>query len=306
MLGQILASTEGFVHVGELNHLWEHNVLGCRPCGCGRAIADCAFWNAVFERAFGGASETLARTMLAAQRSVRTRNTAQMLMPRARTKIVGRMADYLTNMSALYDSIAAVSGAQVVVDSSKHPSYGYLVAQAPGVDLRAVHLIRDPRASAYSWLRRSHASVATEHPGEPPMPRVAPARAALTWCTWNAATEWMWRGSHDRLVVRYEEFAADPQDSLRTIVAFAGSPGAALPFVSDRTVEIAAGHTVAGNPMRFETGTVDIVVQNEWIAELARSSRATVTALCLPLLRRYGYRVRRGAQPEASLRQSVR
>lgn len=306
MLGQILAGTEGFVHVGELNHLWEHNLLGLRPCGCGRVFAECSFWNAVLDHAFGGASEALARSMVAAQRSIRTRNTAQMLRPGTRTRIVGRMAGYLASMSALYDAIAAVSGAAIVVDSSKHPSFGFLMAQAPGVDLRALHLVRDPRASAYSWLRRSHAALAAAHPGEPPLPRVAPARAALTWCTWNAATEWMWRGSGDRKLLRYEEFAADPQTCMRQVVAFAGLPGATLPFVSDRAVELEASHTAAGNPMRFETGVVDIEPCNDWVEGFARGPFATVTALSLPLLHRYGYRMRRGVQPEASLRQSVR
>ena len=48
-----------------------------------------------------------------------------------------------------------VSGAQVIVDSSKDASRGYLLrSMGSRIDLRVVHLVRDARAVAYSLCER--------------------------------------------------------------------------------------------------------------------------------------------------------
>ena len=47
-----------------------------------------------------------------------------------------------------------MSGRSVVIDSSKDPSYAYVLARAPEIDLRVAHTIRDSPAVAYSWAKR--------------------------------------------------------------------------------------------------------------------------------------------------------
>ena len=83
ILGQALDGAPGIVHVGELNFLWEHNILQNRECGCGLAFSDCPFWQEVMGRAFGGSDGVDALEMVRLQHlGTRTRHTFEMLAPR--------------------------------------------------------------------------------------------------------------------------------------------------------------------------------------------------------------------------------
>ncbi len=78
---------------------------------------------------------------------------------------------------AAYRAVAAVSGASVVVDSSKYPLHGLFLSTVPDIDLIAMLLVRDPRAVAYSWTR--HKPRPEIHWKEQEMPRHGVARSAL-------------------------------------------------------------------------------------------------------------------------------
>jgi hypothetical protein len=102
------------------------------------------------------------------------------------------------------------------------------------------------------------------------------------------------------MVMRYESLIERPREQLGRAVAFAGlsAGGGSLGFVDDppgsaAAVELAPGHTIAGNPMRFATGRVELRSDEAWRTELPAPAARTVTALTRPLLRRYGY----GARP---------
>ena len=128
----------------------------------------------------------------------------------------------------LYRAIRDVSGAQVVVDSSKLPPYGFVQSQSAGVDLRCVHLVRDPRAAAYSWSRRSSTTADDGSATGPAgwLPEVGPAHSAITWTVWNVLTELLWRSDRERyLRIRYEDFVAEP----RCLVAASGGTRGVCP-----------------------------------------------------------------------------
>lgn len=64
---------------------------------------------------------------------------------------------------------------------------------------------------------------------------------------------------------------------------------AKLPFTDEHTVELETNHTVEGNPMRFQQGTVELHLDEEWKKGMKRTDRRISTALTWPLLLRYGY-----------------
>ena len=55
---------------------------------------------------------------------------------------------------ALYRAAGEVAGVRQLVDSSKSPLYAAFLRRLPAIDLRVVHIVRDPRATVYSHLRR--------------------------------------------------------------------------------------------------------------------------------------------------------
>lgn len=88
------------------------------------------------------------------------------------------------NLRKIYRAIQSTMGSSLIVDGSKLPLYGYVLTM-PAIDLYVVHLVRDLRAGAYSWLRkkpRPIMSVRLAH-----MPQHGPVRSSLEWDMCNAA-----------------------------------------------------------------------------------------------------------------------
>jgi hypothetical protein len=286
LLDTILGQIDGFVSVGELRYLWERGLLQDRLCGCSEPFSSCEFWTPVVADAFGSPPRVDPQWMIDLQsRGTRIRHLPRILAG-ADAHVLDDMRPYLEAMGRLYETIRDHSSARVIVDSSKLPTYGHAVGHLKGVDLHVVHLIRDPRATAYSWLRKR---TLPDRPGAT-MQRHRPAKSAALWSVWNWVTERLWATRPDRyLRLRYEDLVREPESAVRSVLSFVSEEPAKLPFVSDRSVDLAATHTVAGNPSRFRTGVVEIRPDDEWLSRLEPRARAIVEAISFPLLRRYGY-----------------
>jgi hypothetical protein len=101
------------------------------------------------------------------------------------------------------------------------------------------------------------------------------------------------------LFLRYEDFAAQPRESVARILAFLGET-AAPPFEEGDTVVLGPNHTVAGNPNRFRTGPVTIALDDEWTRRMPRQRRLAVRALTWPLVLRYRSRRNPGIPTSAA------
>lgn len=283
LLASILGQAPGFFNAGELRYIWQRGIQENRLCGCGRRFADCPFWREVVELA--GLPDA------AAMAEVQARLTRIRHLPRMGLDSQSRepaIEAYRAALGRLYRAVAHVSNSQVVVDSSKLPSYGRVLATIPDVDLYTVQLVRDPRAAATSWASlkvqpdRGVSGVF--------MQRLSPTRSALLWAFWNAiAGGLVGNGPARYLTLRYEDLIARPLDSVRRITELVGEGQVELPFRDARTVELAANHTVAGNPDRLSSGLVTIRTGAASDQSLSKRDRLLVTALTLPVLVRFGY-----------------
>jgi hypothetical protein len=291
ILANTLGQVEGFFSGGELNFIWKHALIENRLCGCGRPSRECEFWGPVFEGEFGGQNEALAREMMRLQHSgARTRHIPMMLTGGGREKIRERLGKFLENTGRLYKAIRSVSGSRVVVDTSKEPAYGYALGMVPGVDLRVLHLVRDPRAAAYSWAKKKRQPDSTDREF---MHQKTPSQSAVLWDAWNAAIEVLWRETPEKyLRLRYEDFVSDPRRSFEDILKLTGEENAELPLVGEREVKLGISHTVSGNPNRFDTGAVELRQDREWQKKMKPRDKALVGTLTLPLLARYHYALR--------------
>ncbi|MFP5464974.1 MAG: sulfotransferase [Gammaproteobacteria bacterium] len=144
LLERLLNELPGVMSVGELQRVWRRGFVENQLCSCGQPFQDCPFWGEVRQRlqadgklADAGAVDALSRSVYKAG-----------LRPAS-----GREA-FLAHWSRLFGAIANVSGARWLVDSSKDPVYAAQLAHLPGFQTRYLHLIRDPRAVAYSKMRR--------------------------------------------------------------------------------------------------------------------------------------------------------
>jgi hypothetical protein len=283
-LGQIGGCFSG----GELNFIWRHNVLENRLCGCRRPFRECPVWTNVMDEAFGGMDVVDPREMIRLQASgTRTRHIPLMFTEKGRRSLAERLEKFLANYGRLYEAIASVTDSRVIVDSSKEPAHGFAMSMVPGVDFYVLHLVRDPRAAAYSWLKKKKQP---DSDTKEFMARFGPTKSSALWDSWNASAEALWHRTPQRyLRLRYEDFVANPHQSLLDVLKLVGEEDAEVPLVGGREVKLGVSHTVSGNPNRFETGAVELRTDREWISEMNPRDKALVTALTLPLLKRYGY-----------------
>jgi len=294
LLDLMLGASPGAVSVGELRHIWNLGFVQDEFCGCGEAFSACPFWRQVVDRAFAGSAAVDGAAVSAEQeRLLRSRNVIGLAAARLASPSLRRArAEWGERHLRLLRAIAATAGgASTVVDSSKNPMYGLLLAALPEVDLRVIHLVRDSRAVAYSWTKRLK-----PHPlrdGEPVFDLAEDWQAGSWWLLANALSETLPALRRSYLRIRYEDLARRPAPVLAKICAFAGlEPVAHLPGVP---AEYALGvhHTTGGNPLRWEHGITRIRPDTEWKTALAPTTRRAVTAMTFPLLVRYGYRLRR-------------
>jgi hypothetical protein len=289
ILSNSLGQVGGYFSAGELNFIWKHNVIENRLCGCSRPFRECPVWTRVMDEAFGGMDGVDAREMMRLQAAgTRTRHIPLMLNDQGRRRLAERLEMLLVNYGRLYKAMGAVTRSRVIVDSSKEPAHGFAMSMVPDLGFYVVHLIRDPRAAAYSWLKKKPQpdSAEIEH-----MVRFSPTKSSVLWDSWNASAEALWRHSPEKyLRLRYEDFVAHPRESLKRILGLVGVT-AELPLAGEQEVKLGVSHTVSGNPNRFETGAVELRPDREWISTMSPRDRTLVTALTLPLLSRYGYPV---------------
>lgn len=286
LLDNLLGQVDGFFSAGELCYVWGQNLPENGLCGCSARLGECEVWGEVFggERLRGVSTREMARLE---SRGVRTRHLPLMLASRGRELLASRLDGYLDNLGRFYREIRAVTGARIIVDSSKSPAYGRMLGMAPGIELYVVHLVRDPRAAAYSWIKRK---LQPDRGKEGYMDQHPPFKSSLMWGAWNLAAELFWGRSAGRyLRLRYEDLVEEPRESLERILRMVGEEDADLPFVRGRKVEVGVSHTVAGNPGRFRTGAMELRLDDEWEGRMRLKDKALVTALTLPGLIRHGY-----------------
>jgi Sulfotransferase family len=298
LVERVLGEVPGVCALGEVVHLWQRDVRDDERCGCGVRFSACEFWTAVGAEAFGGWERVDVDRVLALQAAVeRTRHIPRLAAPRLATPFQEQVREYAGHYAAVYRAAARVTGASVVVDSSKHSALAHCLRWAlPADDLRVAHVVRDPRGVAYSWTKTVPRP---ESDGTDAMTRYSPGRSALLWTAHNAAFALLARCGVAVRRIRYEEFLRDPPAAVRDLAAFAGLDlaGEALPFLAAGHVELGPGHTAAGNPMRFTTGRIPLRRDDAWMGALPDGQRRLVGAVCAPLLRRYGYPLRRGSRP---------
>lgn len=302
VINNILGQLEGAFACGELRYLWRRGVTENHLCGCGRTFAECPVWVSIMASPGRpgidgpGDDDTPMTTEEASAIATRllqrlsVRRVPAMLARRAigRTAVPAHPDD--ETIAWLYRSIASQHEGAVIVDSSKLPPYGLLLGQLPGLEVFHLHVVRDARATAFSWQRTK---LALDHAGgEQAMPKLVFWKSSLLWAWWNSLSVLLWRRDRNYLRVRYEDFVAAPQQTIERIGERVGLSLHELPFESPTSVRIAQTHSVAGNPSRHSTGIVQIRPDDEWRSAMPARDRRLVTAITAAVLVGFGYSLR--------------
>jgi Sulfotransferase domain len=297
ILAAVLGEFPRVVDVGELRWLWQRGVLERRVCGCGLPPDECPVWSEVLDKVVAPEEvplEQFAGRVAAAQRVLISRRHRIRVIRRAASRRPWKPVDDLRAVTGrLIGAVSDVTGARVVVDSSKRAQDAALFAGLEGVEHYVLHVVRDPGAVAFSWGRGDKTVRLAEGTRAMGTRGLLSSLSRWTENTLGSAVLRPYVPSERWMFLRYEDFARDPRGAVEKILTFLGEAPAGGPFVTDDTVELHVNHTVAGNPNRFKVGRVTIRLDDEWTRRMPPANRLAVRALMWPFLLRYRYPVRR-------------
>jgi hypothetical protein len=307
LLAMLLGAQPGACTVGELKATDFGDVDSYR-CSCHENIRDCAFWQeisrAMERRGIKDFDITRAGTSIFEARSPYVR---RLLAPLYRGAALERIRDIGLALSsewrklrsdskyrnlALIESLLEVSGAGVVIDSSKLALRLKYLLPIPDLDIRVIHVIRDGRAVSltytdeWNFADSSDPEMRGGGSGQRrPPPRHSMAEAANEWKRSNEATAALVATlprSH-WTVVRYEDLCAEPAATLKRLAVFLD-----LDPQQTRLDFRAVAQHVIGNGMRMDS-TSEIRLDERWKTHLSESDLQAFDEVAGDLNRSYGY-----------------
>jgi hypothetical protein len=180
------------------------------------------------------------------------------------------MSEARLSTAILARAVLETTGKSVFVDTARdHQRPRYLAGGAIR-DLKAIHLVRDPRGNAASIMKHTGVSV---------------SKAARQWRHYNLEADrartalppdsWM--------LLHYEELCADPQSTLDRISGFLGVDPA--PIVTNSSGN---GHHIIGNSMRLR-GISEIREDRSWKKTLDRADLRVVADITGRASHKLGY-----------------
>lgn len=294
LLDLLLGAHHRIMSLGEITHLPKNFSLNTK-CGCGLALQDCETWGRIFEEFerrtsinFRQDPYSLFLGFIRAHGVVDTEQQTRVELLR-RAMVVGYtyllrrlnlpvpsmpfrdMPEAVRNKARLFDTIADVSGAVVIVDSSKFYLDAIELYRRFPDQTRIILLTRDGRGVLYSGIKRGS----------------DPARIIRSWRrTYARALPLLERHVPEahRIHVRYEELTQQPSVVLRRICSFVGVE------YEDQILDFGqkVTHITNGNRMRFSPDKT-IRYDDAWSRNLSDDQIGLFEARAGALNRRLGY-----------------
>ena len=269
---------------GELHQFFDRS-LDNLGCSCGRRRDDCPSWQGL-----AGVGDEYSAEQVESLNQTTLRLESAPSLKRAIGADPSSLNDYVDIWVNFFRTIASTTGSEMIVDSSKTAHLAKnrieLLSSYAGLDVRIIHLVRDPRAVMASFKRGDNRLL--EQGGNGRL-RFWALRALIGWARANRAAEAAIAKSGLRSVrVNYEDFASSPGPTL----AHAGAAlsldlDALLPLVASEQLEWGCGF--AGNRAR-RGQSLAVRPDLRWMGDLGRPAKAA-SALVVAPARRYGYHV---------------
>jgi hypothetical protein len=263
ILGVTLGNCEGVFYAGELDNWLVRSgvsVLG--------GLERTRFWNTVRDDV-EGAHELFGYE---AERHLE-RSSAVLRINAARTR--RRLRErYRRVTTDLYRAIARASGAGYIVDTAHFPLRAQELQQLDGIELYLVFLLRDPQAVVASYVRYVNRN---EHAQRRFRELLTNAEMWLTYAL--SVLVFLRHPRERRMLLRHEDFLADPEGVLRDILARVGSPSpipdlsalsTGVPIQGNRLIRSDVVALESGGGERHAALRMTALLQRPWAAVFSR------------------------------------
>ncbi len=278
ILSNILGEIDGFFNAGEVIEIWDRGVKW--SCGCGIAAETCLIWSKILEKVLKGKNLSDIKNLIRLRdKAAKSKKIPKLLaIPNTRQKFEADISLYSRALTELFQAIQSVTKSRVIIDASKNIGYCYILGLLPEIDLYVVHLIRDARATVYSWTQKKR-GLWTEKSH----------KLSLRWCVRNITAELLGKKLDSKyLILQYENFIERPLESVDCILNLVKENPMKLPFINKTEVKLGTSHGICGNPDRFKAGIIKLRLDEKW-KRMKTIDKTFVTVLTWPLLLRYRY-----------------
>lgn len=287
IIDMLLGMNTATVAVGEINILFRQIAKTDPPvpCSCGEPLCACPLWSQVLARFSAALPDMSFERADEITRKVET-------FPE-RLKDGGRCReDYARIWRAMLSAIAEITGATTIVDSSKtgrHSLYRPLSLADAGFDVSLLQMVRDPRAVAWSKLRRE---IDKGHLEGDAALFAAAFMSGLHWSITNVSTDLRYsrvpKIPYYRML--YTDFMHHPVEKLREIERHFDIDLSRTIEVVQNDENIARGHLASGNELRMQSPLHLRLPPPAWKTALPNPARLGVL-VSLPVARFYDYRL---------------
>ena len=259
ILGVTLGNCADFFYAGELDK-W-------LPRAGVPQLADVErmrFWDAV-RGELPGAAELFGGQVRCLERSSALFRVRQWPLRRQLRRRYRRVAE------DLYRAVARTAGASHIVDTSHYPLRARELQRVEGIDLYLVFLVRDPHSVVASFSRSDVR--------EPTFGTLK--TNTYLWLTHVVSLYVFLRHRRDRrLLVRHEDFIADPEGVLRSILDLLASTAALPDFTALKTgLPIQGNRLIASEVVTLESGPASPVRRSRMTTLLQLPWAVTVSRL---------------------------
>lgn len=273
LLGRLLGRHPSAVSVGDLLQLPELAATG-GVCGCGRLVSECDdFWVPVLAAAFPG--QRLADLADVRESIDSARGQRQTLRTLRGFRTGGSADDAAAYLVRAVEAVGKVAGATHVIDASKELTPFVSLIRSGEVDVKVIHLVRDPRAIVSSRLRRERRSAFSPS-------TVATAVSTAAW--WEladlAAANVHRLGGFEIHEMLFENLLERPEETLEAACEFIGFESDDFgSVVNDRWMTLDRDHVLGSDDVPFETGSVPLPRAGRWRHEMGPASARFVSTL---------------------------
>ncbi|MEZ4670230.1 MAG: sulfotransferase [Anaerolineae bacterium] len=286
ILDMLLGMNDNCLAVGEINVLFRQygRTTNPVPCSCGRILRECDLWTEVISR-FRAALPHI--TLEQADTITETVET----FPKTRDADP-LWGDYSAIWTNIIDSVMDISGATCIIDSSKsgqHSLRRALMLKRLGYRTSMLHMIRDPRAVAWSKLRRDMGKGRLK--GNAAIFGSA-TYAAMHWNLTNSMTNIYYARQNEvpYFRTRYRDFVDDPAGKLREMERIFNIELKRSIEIVENDETIDSGHLASGNEIRLQAPLKVRKLPPDWKTSLPKAAKIALLS-SYPVARYYGYRI---------------
>lgn len=237
LLDMILSAHSNIFGTGELYHLGSNENES--RCTCGKSYQDCRVWSKILNMTNGFEFDINRNFIdLFVGKAIYYQNDKS-----SHRKIDAN--DYCNKRRSVYNRLSEIAGKEIIIDSSKDINQVELLFNSGGMDISAIHLVRDGRGVVWSYMKKN-----------------CPFFKALRhWVFTNIKIEIVKIRHREKFInIRYSDLAKNTEYVIKEVLSkleLEYEPS----MMNFRAVE---QHQLSGNRMRFSRNESEINEDLSW------------------------------------------